>query len=592
MPGPLPPASPPLPAATSRATARPRPPGAWLRSLARAASAAIRPLSPRERSVALLCGLAVIAGLTWGGTLLLGATTTVEPAAGGTLRTGIVGQPRFIVPILAPTNDVDMDLSRLLYNGLLTITEGNQLTGDLAESFAVSEDGKTYTVHLRKEVRWHDDKPFTAEDVVLTVRLIQDPAVKSPLAPAFQGVTAKKVDDHTVQFTLQEPYAPFAYSLTVGILPSHLWADVPPQGIALSEHVLRPIGTGPFRFEKLKRAELSGEVREYRLTRNAQYHQSPPLLEGMVFKFSPTTDDLLRALRRGEIDSAALLPPSLVREAAAARVVRVERLRLPQYFAVFFHQAKSIPVSDVAVRRALASTVDRDRLVAEALLGEGVRTEAPLPPGTAGSTPDRPPIPPDLEKARQNLDEAGWKDSAGNGIREKDGTALRFTLATTDWPEYVATAKLLAEQWRAIGVEVAVQPATVGTMQADILRPRNYEALLYGQVLGADPDPYPFWHSTQTRDPGLNLALFKDRTTDRLLEEARKTTDRAKRNEIYRKFEERLIAEVPAVFLYSPTYAYALPKSLRGTLLTSAPHPADRFAAVHTWSVKTRRAWK
>lgn len=552
----------------------------------------VRHFSPRERILTGVCATALVGGLLWGVTAMTNALTVVQPVRGGTLRTGVVGQPRFILPILAPTNDVDMDLSRLLYNGLLTVTDGNRLTGDLAESVDASDDGKTYTAHLRQGVVWHDGEPFTADDVVFTVRLIQDPGVKSPLAPSFQGVTTQKIDEHTMRFALQEPYAPFAYSLTVGILPSHLWADVPPQGIALSERVLRPVGTGPFVFEKLKRAEFSGEVHEYRMLRNERYHKSPPLLDALVFKFAATTDDLLRSLRRGEIDSAALLPPSLVQEISAARSIRIERLKLPQYFAVFFHQAKSVPLSDPAVRQALATGIDREQLIREALLFEGVRVETPLPPGTIGSTPDRAATAPDPARARQNLDEAGWTDTDGNGIREKDGVALQFTLATTDWPEYVKTAQLLAAQWRTLGVDVTVQSATVGTMQADILRPRNYQALLYGQVLGADPDPYPFWHSTQTRDPGLNLALFKDRDADRLLEDARKTTVAEKRGATYRKFEERLIEQVPAIFLYSPTYAYALPRTLQGTIFANAPHPADRFANVETWSMKTRRIWK
>lgn len=562
-----------------------------LASLAAAAARAAQFFPPRERIAILLCAAAAVGGALWGGTILLHATTVPVPAPGGVLRIGIVGQPRFVLPILAPTNDVDMDLARLVYSGLLTVTEDHQLTGDLAESVDASEDGKTYTARLREDVFWHDGAPVTAEDVLLTVRLIQDPAVKSPLAPAFQGVTVKKLDDRTVQFSLEEPYAPFPSTLTVGILPSHLWADIPPQGIALAERVLRPIGTGPFAFEKLKRAEFSGEVREYRLTRNERYHRGAPFLEGILFKFTETPDDLLRALRRGEVESAALLPPSLVRDAIPLRSLRIEHLRLPQYFAVFFHQAKSVPLGEVAVRRALASVVDRDRLINEALLGEGARVDALFPEGTSGYVA-RLVAPPDVEKARQNLEEAGWKDTDGDGIREKDGVALRFQLATTDWPEYVMTAKLLAEQWRAIGADVSVQPATVGTMQADILRPRNYEALLYGQVLGPDPDPYPFWHSTQTRDPGLNLALFKDRKADKLLEDARKTTNAGKRAEAYRKFEEQLLEAVPAIFLYSPTVAYAVPKGLRGTLVANAPHPADRFTAVETWSVKARRVWK
>lgn len=561
-------------------------------SLVRRTREVLHTLPNRERTLVILFATAIAAGALWGLTAFVQATTTVIPASGGTMRTGIAGQPRFVLPILAQTNDVDMDLSHLVYSGLLRLTPEGKLEGDLAESVMVSTDGKTYTAKLRRGVQWHDGEPFTAEDVLLTVRLVQDPAVKSPIASKFQGVAVSKEDDFTVRFTLKEPYAPFLSTLQTGILPSHVWSQVPPQGIALAEYVLRPIGTGPFKFEKLTRAEFSGEVREYRLRRNATYHGPPPFLDGLLFRFFSTTDELFRALRRGEVESASFLPLSLVRDAERLPAAIVKRLRLPQYFAVFLNQTKTAAFGDLTVRRALTAAVDRDTIIREALRGEGVRVDTPIPPGSIGYAPDLATVPFDVEKAKQGLEEAGWKDTNGDGIREKDGTALRFALSTTDWPEYVRTAQLLSEQWRAIGADVSVASATVGTMQAEILRPRNYEALLYGEVLGVDPDPYPFWHSTQTRDPGVNLALFKDREADKLLEEARKTTDGEKRAAIYRTFQERIVGEAPAVFLYGPTYAYAVPRRLGGTFLESGSLPSDRFRAVETWYVKTKRIWK
>lgn len=552
----------------------------------------LRTLPRRERSMVILCVTAVVAGIVWGVSSLVETSTTAVPAPGGTVRMGAVGQPRFVLPILAQTNDTDMDLSRLVYSGLLTATPDGTLTGDLAESVQVAEDGKTYTVKLRQHIRWHDGEPFTADDVLLTIRLVQDPTVKSPIASKFQGVTVSKEDDSTLRFTLKEPYASFLPTLQIGILPSHIWSQVPPQGIALAEYVLRPIGTGPFKFDRLKRAEFSGEIREYTLVRNPDFHRSAPFLESLQFRFFATTDDLFRALRQGEIDSASFLPPSLVHEAERLYTVTVKRLRLPQYFAIFFNQTKQAVFGDAAIRRALTSAVDRDALIRDALRGEGVRVDAPIPPGSIGYASDLPVTTFDVERAKQNLEEAGWKDGDGDSIREKNGVALRFTLSTTDWPEYVRTAELLAEQWRVIGADVSVQPATVGAMQTEILRPRNYDALLYGEVLGVDPDPYPFWHSTQTRDPGVNLALFKDREADKLLEEARKTTDVEKRAAIYRKFQERVIGEAPALFLYSPTYAYTVPKRLHGTFLENGPLPSDRFATVETWSIRTKRMWK
>lgn len=548
--------------------------------------------SLRERRIALWSIVTLLAGIVWGGTVFVRTRTMPVPTEGGTLRIGATGQPRFVLPILAQTNDVDMDLARLLYNGLLTVTPEGTLTGDLAESVEVVDEGKTYRAKLRKNVRWHDGEPFTAEDVLATVRLIQDPALKSPIATKFQGVEVTKEDDHTVRFQLKEPYAPFLYTLQTGILPAHIWSQIPPQSVVLSEHVLRPVGTGPFAFKKFKKAEFSGEIREYRLERNPQYYGRAPYLAAILFRFFPTSDDLLRALRRGEVNSATFIPPSAVADVARLRSVRIERVRLPQYFAVFINQAKNVALSDPAVRRALLASVERSALIRDALRGEGVHVTAPIPPGSLGYSADLGSAESTLDQVKQNLEEAGWKDTDSDGLREKGEVKLQFTITTTDWPEYVNTAKLLAEQWRALGANITVQPSPVGTLQADILRPRNYEALLYGEVLGADPDPYPFWHSTQTRDPGLNLALFKDPAADKLLEDARRTTNIAQRGAIYRTFQERVLEEVPAIFLYSPTYAYGLPREMRGAFLTDASLPADRFATASTWYLKTKRVWK
>lgn len=560
--------------------------------LARALGAAHRSLPPKERRVIVAFVTVVLAGSIWGTVSFIAQWTVGVPRAGGVYREGIViGQPRRVTPILAQTNDVDMGLSRLIYSGLLKLAPDGTLTGDLAERVDVSDDGKVYSARLRQGVRWHDGEPFSAKDVVFTFRTIQNPDTKSPSAQSFQGVVVEETDDRTVTFTLREPYAPFLYNLTTGIVPEHVWASVEPQNMSLAEANLKPIGTGAFQFKKSRKRSL-GEIVDYELVRYDGYHGERPYLDGVTFVFFSSNEDLLRAFRRRNIDAMNLVSPSLIPEVQRVRGAEIRRVKLPQYFAVFLNDTKNPILADHVVRAALDLATDRERLIAEALHGEGVRADAPIPAGFLGHVSAIRTATFDVEKAKQNLEEAGWKDTDGDGLRQKEDRKLQFTIVTTDVPEYARTAELLAEGWRAIGADVAVETKSVGTVQADVIRPRNYDALLYGEVLGADPDPYPFWHSTQTRDPGVNLALYKDRAADKLLEEARKTTDTQARSAIYQKFQEQLIEDLPAIFLYSPLYTYATRGTLRGTMLEALPLPSERFTTVSSWYMRTKRVWK
>jgi peptide/nickel transport system substrate-binding protein len=548
-------------------------------------------LSNRERSTLMVCVTVVIVGVIWGTALFIKEKTTLIPKEGGTYREGAVGQPRYISPVLARTNDVDMNISRLVYSGLMRVDENKKVIGDLAEKIDISADGKIYTARLRSNIKWHDGEQFNADDVLFTIQTIQNPESKSPAAPIFQGVTVEKIDDQTITFSLQEPYAPFLYNLTQSIMPEHVWESVEPKNISLAEQNLKPIGTGPFMFKKLKKNTM-GEVRDYELTRFDGYFGQRPYINEIIFSFYQSNEELLRAFQGNKIDGMSFVPPTLVAEINRIRSAKVYRAKLPQYFAVFFNQARQPVLADQTIRTALDLAIDRDKIIREALYNEGTRIDTPIPPGFLGYQEGLGRVEYNPNKANQNLDEAGWKVNEKTGIREKDGKPFTFTLTTTDWTEYTKTADLLAEQWRAIGADVKLEAQTVGTVQSEAIRPRAYDAILYGEVLGADPDPYPFWHSTQTRDPGLNLALYKDTESDKLLEQARKTTDIAKREETYKKFQERLIGAVPALFLYSPTYDYALHNNVHGQMLDAIQLPAQRFNTISTWYVKTKRIWK
>lgn len=516
--------------------------------------------------------------------------TQVIPQAGGSYHEAAVGQPRNLNPILANANDLDIDITRLVYSGLLRFNSKLELENDLATKVEISEDRMTYTIYLRDDVTWHDGESFNADDVVFTIRSIQTPDYGSPLATTFQGIDVTKVDDHTVRFRLPQPYVPFLSSLTVGITPEHVWSAIEPQNASLAEQALKPVGTGPFQFSAISTRRKTGDITSLQLVRNENYYRQKSYLDEITFTFYTSAEEAAAALMSGKADGISFLSLQLLDE-VRNRTTVIHQLLLPQYFAIFFNQQHNEALSEAGVRSALALATDRNQIVTEALQGQGEVLHLPIPPSTLPYDGDFPAPAVNLEAAAQNLNDSGWELRDDN-FRYKDNKKLAIKITTTDWPEYIKTAEIIKEQWRQIGVDVDLEHIGAGTIQQTIVQPRQYEALLFGEILPAKPDPYYFWHSTQTRSPGLNLALFKNKEVDKLLEEARKTADDSQRQEKYQEFQNKILELSPAIILYQPYYLFATTKNIHGLNIEQAALPAGRFNSTTDWHINVKRVWK
>ncbi len=337
-------------------------------------------VTPSERFLLrALTGFVVVA-LVFLGARAYARTVTHVPRAGGELIEGLIGNPQYINPILVGGNDIDRDLVRLLYAGLLRRNGQLALEPDLAESYEVDADGKVYTFHLRSDLRWSDGNPLTTDDVLLTFDLIQDPLYKSPIRSQYKNLRIERVDDRTVKFTLDQPSASFLSNLTVGILPAHIWSDVPPPNFGLIEFNLKPVGNGPFTFESLRRDATSGLVKEYRLVRNDRYHGPRPYLDRLTFRLFPDLEAAVDALRSKKVDSLAVVTSDLRTELKQLRSVD---LRLPQYTAVFYNGKRNV-LRPLEVRRALTQAIDRDRIVREVMAGGADVVDGPIPPTFTG----------------------------------------------------------------------------------------------------------------------------------------------------------------------------------------------------------------
>ncbi|MBV9349496.1 MAG: peptide ABC transporter substrate-binding protein [Patescibacteria group bacterium] len=519
------------------------------------------------------------------------AMTTEVPARGGTYVEGEVGTPRFVNPLLS-ISDTDRDLSALVYSGLLKANPDGSLSPDLASDYSISGDKRTYTFTLKDNARFQDGTPVTADDVAFTVREAQNPDIKSPVRANWEGVIVEVVDPKTVAFTLKAPYAPFLENATLGILPKHLWGSVTAEEFPFSTLNQRPVGSGPYEIKNTKQ-NSSGIPTEYDLAAFAKGTRIP-YIRNFVFKFYPDASALENAFNRGEVAAgynvtpANITAPHTIHEAVYGRV-----------FAVFFNQNQNQIFADQAVRQALDTAVDKQALVGKVLNGYGSAISGPLPPDSIGtnqasvlSASER------VAAAQAILAKDGWKQGT-DGIFAKQGTngkkkttlRLAFSITTSNDPSLKSGAEAVASEWKALGADVSLKFYDQNDLTVNVLKPRTYDALLFGLVVGRGMDLYPFWDSSQRNDPGLNVALYANANVDKLIEAARADEDPVTRREKEVNAAKTISSETAAVFLYTPHFVYLSAPNAKGIAFGTIGTPSDRFDSVDQWFIATERLW-
>lgn len=534
--------------------------------------------------------LAIASLLTWLISYNLN-NTVLEPNFGGSFKEGIVGSPQYLNPVLSQSNDADRDITELVFSGLMKYNNKGQLVPDLAEKYAILSNGKAYEFSLKQNVKWHDGQPLTIDDVIFTIRTIQNPEYRSPLRINWTGVEIERIDDWTIKFKITTPYAPFLANTTIGIMPKHIWEKVMPNNFTLATENLEPIGTGPYKFKKIKK-DKEGFVESIELEAFGDYNINRPYIEKITLYFYPDEESLIRAYNKGQIDNLSLISAQNKSKIQGIKKANIFRLNLPRYFTVFFNQSKSKTLSNKTVRLALNYATDKQEIINEVLDGEAKPINSPIPAGIWAHTDDIKIYDFALEHANNILEEAGWIDEDNDGFREKGDEKLELELITTELKELQQVANLLQKQWSKIGAQINVKILNISEIQQEYIRPRDYQALLFGEVLGLDPDPYSFWHSSQKKDPGLNLALYDNSKIDALLKEARQTLDEKKRLEDYKEFQQLVVDDAPVVFLYSSYQLYLAGKKIKGIEIENIVLPSKRFTDINKWYIKTQRVKK
>ena len=517
------------------------------------------------------------------------------PSQGGSLSEGVIGSPRFINPVLA-ISDADRDLTALAYSGLLRATPGGGYEPDLAEGYAVSDDNKTYTFTLRENITFHDGTPVTSQDVAYTVQKAQDPALKSPLRANWDGIRVETPDARTVRFVLRAAYAPFIENLTLGILPKALWSSISDEEFPFSELNAEPVGSGPYAVSSVSRTS-SGIPSTYSMRSFDNYALGKPYLDTITVHFYQSEGTLVAALGGGDIDSASGLSPGNL---SAIPEENIRTSPLNRVFGVFLNQNQSVVLRDKAVRSALNTSINRAEMVSQILGGYGTPLFGPVPPALYnGDSPAGTSTTVELAAAaRQSLINNGWKPREDGILQKTTGTGkkastvtLEFDIATANVPELRAAAEYLRAAWRLAGAQVNVKIFEQGDLSQNIIRPRKYDALLFGEVVGRELDLFAFWHSSQRNDPGLNIAGYANSKADKALEAMRVTTDKKKRGQMLADFLVELNKDIPAVFLYAPDFVYSIPNEIAGVDLGFIETPDDRFLSLPQWHRETDEVW-
>ena len=508
-----------------------------------------------------------------------------DPAFGGTYVEGVAGVPQYLNPVIAAT-DVDQDVSRLVFSGLTRYDQAGAIVPDLASAFHTERDGRVWTFDIREDATWHDGKPVTADDVVFTVKLLQDRGYVGPYSDAFRGVSVERVAPLTVRFTLPDVYGPFADSTTVPLLPSHLLGNVPYVELSRQPFNASPVGTGPFRVAEV-------DARQIVLLRNDDFYRTRPTrdrpyLDKVVLRFYPDPTEALLALSRGEIDGVGGLSSQDAERARSLKAAALYSLPTDNFVSLFLNvRPERVVFRDRAVREAIATAIDRGRVLRLAADGRGTVADEFVPQGSWAYVKDVTRYPFSADDAAALLDQADWKDHDGDGVRDKGGQKLAFTISTSDEPARTAAATEIQRDLNAVGMSVTVKSMPFGQLVDSVARQRSFDALLVEIAVSGDPDPYTFFHSTEVNDPGHNFSGYSTLPIDRNLEAARRTFDEAARRELYAPVFQAISKEVPVVFLYFSDYLYAQSRVVQGQRIAPLTDPRERFWNVEDWYVRT-----
>jgi peptide/nickel transport system substrate-binding protein len=496
------------------------------------------------------------------------------PTYGGTIHEGIIGTPRFINPALA-SSEQDNDLTALIFAGLTKRDEAGRVILDMAETITESEDGLRYIATLKKTAVFHDGKKVTADDILYTINIVQNPLIKSPHKIEWEGVSVEKNDDHQVTFTLKKPFPRFMDTLSLGILPKHIWKNLNEDQISLSDFNIHAIGSGPYAITDI--VTESGIPTYFTLEAHEKYTLGRPYIQTIALSTYQNEKYLLKAFQDGDIERIHGISPDKVVTLNIA-TTSIQTSLLPRTFAIFFNPNKLSPLADKNVRQALQLAINKQAIVDEVLFKYGKVINTPYPFDDEAGI------------AVYNVEEAKTLLLKNKTIKNAS-SSLEITIATANTDEMKKVAEMIKNDWEKIGVRTIISIYDVSDLNQNIIKDRNFQALLFGAITESPSDLYAFWHSSQRIYPGLNISNYVSNALDENLELLKSTRDEEERLSAYEAVKKEFEEEVPGIFLFAPSLIYITNDKNNSLLPIYSYDSASRFMLIENWYRYTDTVW-
>lgn len=513
--------------------------------------------------------------------------TILAPVDSGSYTEGVVGQPVFLNPVLTGQTGTDADINRLVFASLK----------DIIDTYSISDDHKVITLRIKGGLVWQDNQPLTTDDVIFTVEAIQDADTASPLYSSWKGVKVERTSEREMKITLPSPYVYFEnIMLSLQPIPKHIYGSIPFANMKLSDYRLQPVSSGAFNFNGYQKTAI-GFITKINLQRNNNFPGSHPHLDSFNFNFYETEANLIKAFNSGDVDGFAMSNAKNLSKVYIPGQIR--KIRVPQYYAVFLDSQNNALLGDPSIKAALNYATDKNKVVSDVFNGYAFPVDSPIflpnPKDNNSNNGYDASAEFSIDRANQILDAAGWT-MGDDGVRQiKDKlTTKRLEFGLTVYPNdsSAAAAKILQANWAQIGVKVNISSPAPADFESNILKPRNYEMLLFGNIYDENMDPFSFWHSSQKFYPGLNLSLYQSSYADSLIGSIRSEFNTDQRDQDLTALGANIKNDQPAVFLFSPYYIYVSSKTLHGFDDTYLASPGDRFTNIKNWYVRTARVLK
>lgn len=483
-------------------------------------------------------------------------TSSVE---GGVLIDAITGEPSTLIYMVAGES-ASAAITSNIFNKLLKYDANLDLEGELAESWQISSDNKTITFKLKPNLKWADGHALTSQDIMFTWKAVTDEKTASPYASDYLLVKkAEAPDSQTFIVSYDQAYAPALDSWAgLQILPEHLLKN---QDLHTTAFARKPVGSHYYQLDKWNNGE------NLKLSRNPNAVLGQANIAQLVTRVIPDNSAQLLELMADNIDSMGLDPIKYSR-IIPARPELENKLalykELGNSYTYMGFNLKHKPFDDRRVRLAINYAIDKQEIIDGVYLGLGINIASPYKPGTRWSNPNLAPYPYDLEKAKALLKEAGFVDTNGDGILERDGKPFSFEILTNQNKEREKSAVLIQRKLRAVGIDVQIRAIEWASFISRFIKTGDFDAVILGWGLGLDPDQFNIWHSSQQQPGQFNFIGYNNAKVDTLLEQGRIELDADKRMAIYHEFARELLEDSPIIYLSAGYGLTAIHKRVKG----------------------------